>query len=70
LQFPELLEKTIVPERKFAFQTAALQHRITAAPKIGWKGQVFPCLRTPKGSHRKRESEGTKVFEDIMKMIE
>jgi len=38
LEFPEFLENTVVPERKFVFQTAALQHRMTAAHKLGRKG--------------------------------
>ena len=42
-KFPEFQEITLVHERKFILQTAALQRRITAAPKPGWKGQVFPA---------------------------
>jgi len=42
-KFPDFQEITLVYERKFILQTAALQRRITAAPKLGWKGQVFPA---------------------------
>ena len=37
MEFPGLLEKTVVPERNTILQTAALQHRITAAPKVALK---------------------------------
>ena len=37
MEFPGLLEKTVVPERNTILQTAALQHRIAAAPKVAHK---------------------------------
>jgi hypothetical protein len=39
LEFFDLLEKTVFPERNSILQTAALQHHITAAPKHDWKGR-------------------------------
>ena len=45
MEFPGLLEKTVVPERNTILQTAALQHRITAAPKVALK-RYFAVKRT------------------------
>jgi len=40
-QFRELLERSLFPERDSILRTTALQHRITAALKLGQKGQVY-----------------------------
>jgi hypothetical protein len=45
---PILLGDSVVPERNSILQTAALQHLMTAVPKPGWKGQVFPTRESPR----------------------
>jgi hypothetical protein len=45
LEFPE---RIFVPERNSILQTAALQHRITAVPKLGWKGREVNSPEPPR----------------------
>ena len=41
LEFPDFPGNSVVREPKFILQTAGLQHRITAAPKLGYKGLFY-----------------------------
>jgi len=67
MEFPEFQGNTVVHERNTILQTAALQHRITAAPKVALK-RYFAVKRTREWSKKAFEQRRVS-FSEISGML-